>query len=371
MGSLYHQKYTVKGSTLKRESKIWSIKYYAHGKIIRESARTTDRKEAERLLKIREGRVAEGRPVPSLTYAMKDMIVAIIVDYEMNRKRSIKDIVRRARYLYEYFGNARARDIDTTWIKQFIVHQLEKKGYAPAEVNRQTAVLKRMFSLAIEDGKLFSTPHIPHLPEHNVRTGFFEDDEFRAVLKELSEPLKPVALFAHYLGWRSREITQLTWAQVDLRERTVRLEVGTDKNRTGREAYLPEELYQVIVQQRAHTTALEHQQGRKIPWLFHRDGHPIKDFRWDWDHARQQAGFPDKLFHDFRRTAYRNMTRQGISEKVMMEIIGHKTRSMADRYNIAPPADKKAAASKMTGIGSGIGDQKSPQMDTPSQEPKS
>ena len=41
------------------------------------------------------------------------------------------------------------------------------------------------------------------------------------------------------------------------------------------------------------------------------DGAPVGDFK-AWTTARTKAGVPGRLFHDFRRTAVRNLIRAGI-----------------------------------------------------------
>jgi integrase len=57
--------------------------------------------------------------------------------------------------------------------------------------------------------------------------------------------------------------------------------------------------------------------------------------------AGATAGVPTALFHDLRRTALTNMIEAGFSEKEAMEIGGHRTRYVFDRYHIV--SDRRQA----------------------------
>jgi integrase len=356
MGYLFRPKYPPKGQTYARaqaagtliESRIWWIQYQQNFKTIRQSAKTTSRQEAERILKRQEGAVLEGRPVNPAADRLKvrELAEAIQQDYEIQERKSRSTLGYRLAHLLEAFGHRRMATLTTADVEGYKHARL--RVAAPATVNRELAALSRMFSLSRKRG-LLTAPEIEYLEERNARKGFFETEQFEAVCRHLPEHLRPVAGVARITGWRKSELRSRQWRHVEFTGvGWLRLEPGETKNDEGRMFPLIPELRVILEAQRARADALQRARGRIVPWIFFRpDGRPVGDFKRAWTTACRRAGLPGRLFHDFRRTAVRNLIRAGIPETVAMKMTGHLTNAVFKRYAIVDEGMLREAGDKL------------------------
>ena len=328
------------GRVFKRGSVYW-ISYYHRGKEFRESSESENESTAKKLLKKRIGEVAQGRlrgaKQDRLTF--DDLAQALLADYQINGRRSLRSARLSISHLRKFFAFDHAIDITTDRIKAYAADRQKEKA-ANASINRELAALKRMFSLAVEDGRLSNAPYIPTLEEDNARQGFVDHGAFVFLRANLAEYLRDPIAFLYLSGWRLGEMKTLEWRDVDLAGKVVHLRPEISKNKDGRLLPLSGELLEIMNRARAKRRA-------DCPFVFHRDGEPIGDFRKAWSTACKAAGLHPILVHDLRRTAVRNMVRAGISDRVAMTLSGHKTRSIFDRYNIVSEADLVTATERL------------------------
>ena len=334
------------GSIFKRGGKLW-VKYYRNGKCYRESSGSEKKMVAKKLLEIREGEIAQGK-LPGIVFdstTFDQLADGLLRDYRINQRRSLIRAERSVDHLKKSFEGVKVTGITTPVIQQYVESRIEE-GAANATINRELAALKRMLNLGAQQTPpiVDRVPHIPMLRENNVRKGFFEHGDFIKLREALPDFMKGFVTFGYRTGWRISEVSNLTWSQVDLNLGIVRLEVGESKNDEGRTVYLDEELKAIFNWQWE-----QRKRSRKLcPYVFTNESgaERIRDIRSPWNSACTTAGIGKRLFHDFRRTAVRNMIRSGIPERVAMMISGHKTRSVFDRYNIVSDQDLRQAAQK-------------------------
>jgi integrase len=328
-------------------SSVYHMKWHVRGEPFRQSTGTRNRLEAQAILRTKLAEVATGTFIPPSVErtTVTELFEGLSRDYKINGRKSLEDTEARWRlHLEPVFGALRAVDVSTDRLNRY-VEQRQTEGATVGTINRELSCLRRAFVIAAESEppKLARVPKFPRFKEHNTRTGFVEEAQYTKLAQAAARHgLWMAALFelGYQLGWRDCEVKHLQVSQVDLASRTLRLDPDTTKNSEGRMAVMPARLYALISQ-----CVLGKQ---PTDFVFTRQhGGPVRDFRVTWRQVCTEAGVGKLLFHDLRRTAVRNMVRNGIPERVAMMISGHKTRSVFDRYNIVSMGDLREAAARL------------------------
>ncbi len=301
---------------------------------MRESSASTREVDAERLLKRRLGEIYSQKfigPVQEkLTY--EDIEAGYLRSYDRLGLRSKSTAELRTKHLRRFFCDQRALNITADTIERYQEYRLDE-GAAPSTVNRETAALQRMFTLAVRAQRMSQSPIFPEkLEEAEPRQGFFEHAEYLAIREHLHPDYQDVLDFGYYSGWRKSEITGLAWAEVDLSGNEIRLRPSRSKTKQARTLPIIAPLREVL-DRRAALRSMD------SPFVFHHKDRSIGDWRKSWKNACRAAGLHSKLFHDLRRSVARNLVRAGVTETVAMRITGHRSRSVFKRYNITTDDD--------------------------------
>ena len=288
-------------------------------------------------------------------------------DYRINGRKSLVRAEISVRRLATFFKGVPAARITTVLVDEYIEGRMcwsclncrkhffradacplcgggvLEKGAANATINRELAALKRMMRIgAMQTPPLIERlPNINMLKENNTRKGFFEHDDFLRLREHLPAHLQPIATFGYHTGWRVTEILTLPWEQVDRHNGCARVEADATKGGEARTIYFDSELkalFEALWKKRR-------QDRGSCPYVFVNRKGIDRNYRFDraWETACKKSGV-NRLFHDLRRTAIRNMVRSGVPEGIAMKISGHKTRSVFERYNIVNDEDLKRAA---------------------------
>ena len=116
-------KYKHGSGSVYRRGKTWWVAYYVNGEQVCESAKTTDKAEARRVLQSRLGQLAEGRYVGPAAerVTFEDLATGLLTDYQTTGKKSLPWVcIKVEKHLVPFFAGKTAHGITTTDVKAFI-----------------------------------------------------------------------------------------------------------------------------------------------------------------------------------------------------------------------------------------------------------
>jgi integrase len=130
-------------------------------------------------------------------------------------------------------------EIERYRTKRVEEHTRRKQAPSKATLNREVALLKRMFSYAVACEALPHSPiaHVPMLAEENVRQRTLTEAEIASIVARAGPHLGPMFLAYYDTGMRKTELRLLRRACLDLATRAIRLR--PEDTKTGRARVVP------------------------------------------------------------------------------------------------------------------------------------
>ena len=340
-----------------RRGNVWWITYPHRGERVREpggldgrGARTKD--EADEKLRQRLAEIYGDRYIgpEAERLTVEELLDDYLAHLETKGAKSVAQVRSHSKPIREYLAGTRVMDVTTAKLRQYVAEKLSA-GSKPATINRTMQDLRAALHLARKEARLSRVPFFPMLREDNARKGFFERTEHEAIRAALPAPYDDVAEFGYRTGWRRGEILPLEWVNVDREAGTVFLH--DSKNGDPRTFPLRDDEGELtplgeLIERRWFARIYETKDGPLASaFVFHVGGHRVWDFDEKWPKATKAAGIPGRLFHDYRRTAVRDLVRAGVPQAIAMSITGHKTDAVFRRYNITSDVDKQDAVRKL------------------------
>jgi integrase len=321
-------------------SGVWWINYYVNGKQHREKAgRRSD------ALALYQKRKADSRRKIKLPELVPGNVVtfghlsAMAVEHAKTHLRSSRDYVTRDEILREEFGSRRADSITPQEIDQY----LSKHCKTNATANRYRSYISLAYRLGMENDKVQTNPArlVRMRKEQNARLRYLTRDEYDRILKILkhNHPEQvPAFVVSVYTGMRWGEQFRLTWGQVDIKRKLVRL--TKTKNGSARNVPLNSIALDAVETQRQNVP-----HGPE-DMVFPRPG-PSSDTRWWFQRALAEAKITGYVWHGNRHTFCSWLAMAGVSIREIQVLAGHKTITMAARYAHLSPESSVSASERL------------------------
>lgn len=318
-------------------------------KAIPEARTSEDAKAAEAAARLAVLSGAYDLPRKGQTF--RDYAEQVYLPWCRENKRS--DETYKVAALVAFFGDKTFEQITPMLIERY--KRERKNGLtrygrprSAASVNREIAVLSRIFTLAIRDKQTRKNPvaEVKKFREDNRRTRYLLPEEETRLLSQCvgdRAHLRAVLILAVHTGLRRGEILQLKKSDVDF----LRGAIYVRNTKNGKDRYVP-----VNDVARAELLRLVERAGAQ-EYLFQnlKTKTYVKDFKRAFQKAREMAKLVNFRFHDCRHTFASRLAEQGVDAITIMELLGHSDLRMTARYTHATDPRKRQAVAKLAKYG--------------------
>jgi integrase len=344
--------------SLFKRGEIWWYDFQLNGVRVRESSGLTQRSAAAQAEAIRRADLARGLADTGLSnpcskfdeFAQKEFAVWSENQHREHPStherymRSVKVLVRHlGQHPLDMISSGDVERFKVVRSKQQRMNAREKRTITPAGVNRDLAVLRILFNLAIRMRKAKMNPAVGVrlLPEHNLRMRVISLEEEAAYLAAASQPLRDMATLILETGMRPGEV-------LHLRREDVNLEIGFLQIPRGKTPFAQRT---IPLTKRAFTVFSRRVSQATTEWLFPSRNDPHRPIGWlRKAHliALRKVGInPPFRLYDLRHTALTRMAMAGVDLPTLRELAGHASIQMTMRYLHPTPEHKRRAIQKL------------------------
>jgi integrase len=321
----------------------WHYDFRVNGRRYRSTTETADKHKARDIEAKERSRILEGRHgirrLPEITF--RAFANEYVKTHSLpNKKPSTqkRDGEMLQRVLLPAFGNQLLQDITAFGIEQLKAKRLAA-GCMPGTVNRELMLLKGMLSKAVEWKYLIASPAaaVKPIKGSGSRTRILTPDEQQALLVAYDtrrrQAVKPIIELLLITGARLGEILGLRWAD------TVGGYLRFINTKNGKPRRLP------MTARMTEVLASVARSDTMFVFVSGRSGTRYTRILTGFKAAVKAAGIDPTgvVLHTLRHTALSRMMDAGLDVRTIMEISGHSSMAMLERYT-HPTEQRKAEA---------------------------
>ena len=265
------------------------------------------------------------------------------MEYAKGNKRSWLRDEQMLEKLTGFFGGERQlREVVPAGIEGFKLHR--RKQVSGSTVNRELALLKRMFNLAIDwDLYLGSNPvnKVKFFQEINMGFRTLTGEEERKLLASATPYIQDIVVFDLNTGLRLGEILSLGWGSVDLEKGL--LSIFAHKTHKTRTVPINTDTRRVL-----EVWAM----GRKNEFVFYnpQTGRPFVDLKAGFALACRKAGIEGVTWHTLRHTFASRLVSRGVDIVTVQQLLRHSTVVTTMRYTHTNLDSKRNAVARLEGF---------------------